>query len=55
MRKKKNFNKKFISAKTEHLGGSTPHKKIRKLNQNPEKLMMINEGLLNVFFGMKKM
>jgi hypothetical protein len=37
MRNKKDLNKKFILAKAEHFGGSTPHKIIRKLNPNPEK------------------
>jgi hypothetical protein len=48
MRKKKDLNKKFISAKIEHFGGSTPHKIIRKLNPNHEKIM-INERLLKKF------
>jgi hypothetical protein len=48
MRNKKDLNKKFISAKIEHFGGSTPHKIISKLNQNPEKIM-INERFLKNF------
>jgi hypothetical protein len=35
MRTNKDLNRKFISAKIEHFGGSNPHKIIRKLNPNP--------------------
>lgn len=48
MRKKRDLNKKLISAKIQHFGGRTPHKIIRKLNPNPEKIM-INERLLKNF------
>jgi hypothetical protein len=37
IRKKKDLNGKFISAKIEHFGGSNPYKIRRKLNPNPEK------------------
>lgn len=46
--KEKDLNKKFISAKPEHFGGSNPYKIIRKLKPNPEKIM-INERLLKNF------